>query len=283
MATFPIVRARRLRGTTALRQLVQETTLGPRDFIYPLFVREGKDIRNPIRSMPGQFQWSVDRVVHEVKEVASLGIVAVILFGIPTKKDPLGSENYNPDGIVPQAIRAIKDAAPDLLFKPALPYLDVLSIVRQAHQVPIAAYQVSGEYAMLHAAAENGWTDLRRTALESLTGIKRAGADLILSYFAKDAIRWLEGIHYRQPELSLPASSWERWLAEYRKEACHESFSRSLSASGSGRDANLVDAPGWPLHGRIPHAPRKVSYSGNHQNARTGLSGNNAAHQRLRF
>ena len=336
MATFPIARTRRLRGTATLRHLVQETTLGPQDFIYPLFVREGKDMRNAIRSMPGQFQWSVDQVVHGVREVASLGIPAVILFGIPAKKDPLGSENYNPDGIVPRAIRAIKDAVPDLLVisdmccceytdhghcgvinqagsehytprlgegyvlneptleilgraslvhaeagadiiapsgmidgmvqgirrvldesgfqqtpimsyavkyasafygpfrdaaesppqfgdrsqyqmdpanvreaikeaeldiaegadilmvKPALPYLDVLKMVRQAHQVPIAAYQVSGEYAMLHAAALNGWTDLRRTALESLVSIKRAGADMILSYFAKDAVRWLE-------------------------------------------------------------------------------------------
>src|SRR5690348_14085471 len=110
MATFPIARARRLRGTATLRLMVQETMLGPQDFIYPLFVREGKDMRNAIRSMPGQFQWSVDRVVHEIREVASLGIPAVILFGIPAKKDPLGSENYNPDGIVPRAIRAIKDA-----------------------------------------------------------------------------------------------------------------------------------------------------------------------------
>ncbi|MEO7021973.1 MAG: porphobilinogen synthase [Ktedonobacteraceae bacterium] len=335
-ATFPFARARRLRGTPALRLLVQETTLRPQDFIYPLFVREGKDIQNPIRSMPGQYQWSVDRVVHEAREIAALGIPAVILFGIPSLKDTLGSENYNPEGIVPQAIRAIKDAVPGLLVisdmcfceytdhghcgiinqvgskhytpyleegyllneptldllgraslvhvqagadiiapsgmidgmvrgirqtldesgfqqvpimsyavkyasafygpfrdaaespptfgdrgqyqmdpanlrealkeaaldiaegadilmvKPALPYLDVLHVVRQAHTVPIAAYQVSGEYAMLHAAALNGWIDLQRTALESLVSIKRAGADMILSYFAKDAVRWLE-------------------------------------------------------------------------------------------
>lgn len=335
-ATFPQARPRRLRRTVALRQLVQETTLSPQDFIYPLFVREGKDIQNPIQSMPGQYQWSVDRLVHEAREVASLGIPAIILFGIPSAKDAWGSENYSSEGIVPRAIRMIKDALPDLLIisdmcfceytdhghcgiinqagskhytpylsegyllneptleslrraslvharagtdiiapsgmidgmvqgirqaldesgfqhlpimsyavkyasafygpfrdaaestpqfgdrsqyqmnpanlrealkeaaldiaegadmlmvKPALPYLDVLNQVRRAHQVPIAAYQVSGEYAMLHAAALNGWIDLRRVALESLTSIKRAGADMLLSYFAKDAVRWLE-------------------------------------------------------------------------------------------
>lgn len=335
-ATFPQARPRRLRRTAALRQLVQETTLSPQDFVYPLFVREGKDIQNPIQSMPGQYQWSVDRLVHETREVASLGIPAIILFGIPSAKDAWGSENYSSEGIVPRAIRAIKDALPDLLIisdmcfceytdhghcgiinqagskhytpylsegyllneptleilrraslvharagtdiiapsgmidgmvqgirqaldesgfqhlpimsyavkyasafygpfrdaaestpqfgdrsqyqmnpanlrealkeatldiaegadmlmvKPALPYLDVLNQVRRAHQVPIAAYQVSGEYAMLHAAALNGWIDLRRVALESLTSIKRAGADMLLSYFAKDAVRWLE-------------------------------------------------------------------------------------------
>lgn len=336
IATFPQVRSRRLRETAALRQLVQETTLGPRNLIYPLFVREGKDIQNPIQSMPGQYQWSLDRVVHEAREIAGLGIPAIILFGIPGTKDAVGSENYNSEGIVPRAIRAIKDAQPDLLIisdmcfceytdhghcgiinragsehytpylsegyllneptleilgrasvvharagtdivapsgmidgmvqgirqaldgsgfqhlpimsyavkyasafygpfrdaaesvpqfgdrsqyqmnpansrealkeaaldiaegadmlmvKPALPYLDVLNQVRQAHKVPIAAYQVSGEYAMLHAAALKGWIDLRRAALESLISIKRAGADMVISYFAKDVVRWLE-------------------------------------------------------------------------------------------
>lgn len=335
-ATFPQVRSRRLRGTAALRQLVQETTLGPRNLIYPLFVRDGKDIQNPIQSMPGQYQWSLDRVVHEAREIADLGIPAIILFGIPGTKDAVGSENYNSEGIVPRAIRAIKDAQPDLLIisdmcfceytdhghcgiinragsehytpylsegyllneptleilgkasvvharagtdivapsgmidgmvqgirqaldgsgfqhlpimsyavkyasafygpfrdaaesvpqfgdrsqyqmnpansrealkeaaldiaegadmlmvKPALPYLDVLNQVRQTHKVPIAAYQVSGEYAMLHAAALKGWIDLRRAALESLISIKRAGADMVISYFAKDVVRWLE-------------------------------------------------------------------------------------------
>ena len=333
--TPPILRPRRLRLSPNLRRMVQETTLSPADLIYPLFVRPGRDIQQPISSMPGQFQWSVDRVAVEAKAIASLGIPAIILFGIPEAKDALGSDNYNPAGIVPQAIRAVKDAAPDLLvisdmcfceytdhghcgiintaghthynpglpegyllndptlellgrasvihaeagadiiapsgmidgmvagiraaldeagfqhvsimsyaakyasafygpfreaaespptfgdrsqyqmdpanrrealkevaidvaegadilmIKPAMPYLDILSDVRQAFALPTAAYQVSGEYAMIHAAAANGWLDLQRCVLESLTAIKRAGADMILTYFAKDAANWL--------------------------------------------------------------------------------------------
>ncbi|MBI5668065.1 MAG: porphobilinogen synthase [Chloroflexi bacterium] len=334
-AVFPAARPRRLRQTDALRRMIRETTLDPADFIFPLFVRPGTDIQRPILSMPGQFQWSVDRLPAEARKIASLGIPGVILFGIPETKDACGSENYNPRGIVPQAIRAIKDAVPDLvvisdmcfceytdhghcgiinqpgydhytpllpegyllndptlnllgrasvvhaeagadiiapsgmmdgmvrtirsaldsnnydhvtimsyaakyasgfygpfrdaaesppqfgdrsqyqmdvanrrealkevaldvaegadilMVKPALPYLDILSDVRQAYNLPVVAYQVSGEYAMLQAAGANGWLDLRRCALESLTSIKRAGADIILTYFAQDAARWL--------------------------------------------------------------------------------------------
>jgi len=332
----PTVRPRRLRLNANLRRMVQETELNPSDFIYPLFVRHGSDIQQPIRSMPGQFQWSIDRLKSEIREIAALGIPAVILFGIPETKDACGSDNFNPDGIVPSAIRAIKDVAPDLvvisdmcfceytdhghcgiintpdnehyttslpqgyllndptlellgrasvvhaqagvdviapsgmvdgmvgviraaldaqqlqhvtimsyaakyssgfygpfreaaesppqfgdrsqyqmnpanirealkevaldveegadvlMVKPALPYLDVLKEVRRTFNLPTAAYQVSGEYAMLHAAAANGWLDLKRCALESLISIKRAGADMILSYFAKDVVGWLE-------------------------------------------------------------------------------------------
>jgi porphobilinogen synthase len=328
-------RPRRLRRTPALRRLVQETRLSPDDFIYPLFIRHGSDIQQPIASMPGQFQWSVDRVVGEVRDAYRMGIPAVLLFGIPEAKDACGSENYDPDGIIPRAIRAIKDAVPDMLVisdmcfceytdhghcgvinhvgdahynphlpegyllndptlellarasivhaeagadiiapsgmidgmvgairsgldesglehvivmtyaakyasgfygpfrdaaesppqfgdrsqyqmdpanrrealkevaldvaqgadmlmvKPALPYLDIVSAVRQMYNLPVAAYQVSGEYAMLQAAAANGWIDLRRCALETLTSIKRAGADIILTYFAKEAARWI--------------------------------------------------------------------------------------------
>lgn len=335
LPTYPILRPRRLRLNRGLRRLVQETTLSPTDLIYPLFVRPGQDIRRPIASMPGQVQLSVDELAAEVEEIADLGIPAVILFGIPEVKDPWGSDNYDPGGIVPQAIKAVKDAAPDLIVisdmcfceytdhghcgivntagqdhydpklpegyllndptlellgqasvvhaqagadviapsgmidgmvagirgaldsaglqqvsimsyaakyasafygpfrdaaesppafgdrsqyqmdpsnrreamkevaidvaegadvlmvKPALPYLDVLSDLRRNYDHPTAAYQVSGEYAMIHAAAANGWLDLQRCALESLTAIKRAGADMILTYFAKDAAGWL--------------------------------------------------------------------------------------------
>jgi porphobilinogen synthase len=328
-------RPRRLRRTAGLRRMVRETSVTPADFIYPLFIRHGRDIQQPIKSMPGQFQWSVDRVVAEVKTARGLGIPAVILFGIPVAKDECGSENYNPDGIVPRAIRAIKDAAPEMtiisdmcfceytdhghcgiinkagsphhdpglpegyllndptleilarasivhaeagadmiapsgmidgmvgairagldqsgldhtvvmsyaakyasgfygpfrdaaesppqfgdrseyqmdpantreamkevaidvaegadiiMVKPAMPYLDIVSAVRQRWDLPVAAYQVSGEYSMIQAAAANGWLDLRRCALEALTGIKRAGADMILTYFAKAASEWI--------------------------------------------------------------------------------------------
>jgi len=331
-----IFRPRRLRLSAALRGMVRETTLSPADFIYPLFVRHGVDLRVPVRSMPGVCQMTVDRLAAEAREIAGLGIPAVVLFGIPGAKDACGSDNYSPEGIVPQAIRAIKQAVPDLIVvsdmcfceytdhghcgiintpgqahytpalpegyllndptlellgrasvvhaqagadiiapsgmldgmvaavrealdgagyqhvavmsyavkyasgfygpfrdaaesppqfgdrsqyqmdpansrealreasldmaegadilmvKPALPYLDILSAIRRAHNLPLAAYQVSGEYAMLQAAAANGWLDLRRCALESLTAIKRAGADMILTYFAKDAARWLQ-------------------------------------------------------------------------------------------
>ncbi len=336
IAKFPASRPRRLRGTASLRRMVQDTVLRSQDFIYPLFVRYGRGIQKPIGSMPGQYQWSVDKLAHEARQIAALGIPAVILFGIPETKDAYGSDNYNPNGIVPRAIQAIKDAVPEmvvisdmcfceytdhghcgiinqagsdyytpylpesyllndstlellgrasvihaqagadiiapsgmidgmvgtirnaldaagfqhvavmsyaakyastfygpfrdaaespprfgdrrqyqmdpanrrealrevaldvaedadiLMVKPALPYLDVLCAVREAYNLPVAAYQVSGEYAMLHAAAANGWLDLRSSALESLISIKRAGADLILTYFAKDAAHWLE-------------------------------------------------------------------------------------------
>lgn len=333
---YPTLRPRRLRTSANLRRMVRETTLSPDDFIYPLFVRPGEGVQKPISSMPGQFQWSVDTAVKEAQRAAGLGIPAVILFGIPEVKDALGSDNYNSVGIVPQTIRAIKDALPDLvvisdmcfceytdhghcgiinmpntphytdrlpegyllndptlellarasvthaeagadiiapsgmidgmvgviragldgagfnqvsvlsyaakyssgfygpfrdaaesppsfgdrsqyqmdpsnrrealkevaidvaegadmlIMKPALPYLDIIRDVRENFNLPIAAYQVSGEFAMIHAAAQNGWLDLERTALESLTSIKRAGADMILTYFAPDAAQWLQ-------------------------------------------------------------------------------------------
>jgi porphobilinogen synthase len=331
---FPISRPRRLRHTPGLRALARETELSPADLIYPLFVRPGKNVRREIQSMPGIFQWSVDRLPEEIEAVANLGIPAVLLFGIPEEKDPTGRENFDPDGIVQRAIRTAKAAAPEmvvvtdvclceytdhghcgllngngaaqphlaegfvlndptlevlgrvavshaqagadlvapsgmmdgmvgairaaldearfehlpilsyavkyasafygpfreaaespprsgdrkshqmdpanarealreagldvaegadmLMVKPALPYLDVIHRVREAYpQLPLAAYNVSGEYAMLKAAAANGWLDERAAILESLTAIKRAGADLIVTYHAKEAAGWL--------------------------------------------------------------------------------------------
>ena len=331
----PMLRPRRLRTSATLRSLVRETILTPADFIAPLFVRHGSGIRQPIKSMPGQYQVSIDQAVIEAGELAARGIPAVILFGIPDHKDACGSENYSPDGIIPSAIRAIKAACPDLLVitdmcfceytdhghcgvinvpgdkhhvaalphgyllndptlellakasvvhadagadiiapsgmidgmiaairtaldanshshisvmsyaakyasgfygpfrdaaestptfgdrhqyqmdpgnkreamkevaidvaegadflmvKPAMPYLDIIHQIRSTYDHPVAAYQVSGEFAMIHAAAANGWVDLERCALESLTCIKRAGADMILTYFAKDATDWI--------------------------------------------------------------------------------------------
>lgn len=324
--SFPDHRPRRLRRTSAWRDLVRETTLTVHDFIYPLFVVPGRGVTNPVASMPGVSQLSVDRLVAECEEVHALGIPAVILFGVPDAgaKDAEGSGGYDPQGLVPTAIAAIKERVPDLLVwadvclceytdhghcgvltpggevdndatlpllaraavmyaragadavapsdmmdgrvgairnaldregmdhlpiisyaakyasafygpfrdaaqsapafgdrrayqmdppnaeealrevsldieegadivmvKPAGPYLDIIRRVKERFGMPTAAYQVSGEYSLIQAAAAAGWVDERRVALESLTGIKRAGADMILTYFARDAAHWL--------------------------------------------------------------------------------------------
>jgi porphobilinogen synthase len=319
-------RPRRLRRTEALRDLVRETTLEPSDFVYPLFVVTGRDVRRPVESMPGIDQLSVDRLEAEARELTALGVRAVLLFGIPGAKDPRGLESFADDGVVQQAIQVLKDAQPDLvvvtdvclceytdhghcgllddagdvlndetldvlrriavshgetgadvvapsgmidgmvgairgalddeglqhvailsyavkyasafygpfrdaaegapafgdrrshqmdpgngrealreaaldveegadalLVKPALGYLDVVRSVRDRFpELPVAAYNVSGEYAMVKAAAANGWLDERAVVLEALTGIRRAGADLIVTYHAKDAAAWLQ-------------------------------------------------------------------------------------------
>jgi len=330
----PLVRRpRRLRTNPALRALVRETELNPRDFVYPLFVRHGTG-RNEIGSMPGVYQLSVEAAVREAEAAMRAGVSAVILFGIPAQKDPVGLENFAEDGIVQQAIRAIKREIPEmivatdvclceytdhghcgilnagehsrtglpdgyvlndptleilakvalshascgadivapsgmidgmvaamrraldgagyenlpilsyavkyassfygpfreaaegapksgdrkshqmdpanvrealkeaaidveegadmLMVKPALAYLDVIHVVKDAFpEIPVAAYNVSGEYAMIKAAAMNGWLDEARVALETLTAIKRAGADFIITYHAVDAAQWL--------------------------------------------------------------------------------------------
>ena len=315
---FPVTRPRRLRRTALLRDLVRETALSPRDFIYPLFVCPGRDREQPITSMPGVAQLSVDRAAKEAETVWHLGIPGVILFGIPETKDAVGSEAYADNGVVQEAVRAIKDTVPDLLVitdvclceytdhghcgivedgevdndaslellarealsharagadvvapsdmmdgrvgairtaldgegfdnvvimayaakyasgfygpfreaaestprfgdrrsyqmdpgnsdealreveadiaegadivmvKPALSYLDVISRVKERFRYPTAAYNVSGEYAMIKAAAQNGWIDETTVVPEVLLSIKRAGADLILTYFAKE-------------------------------------------------------------------------------------------------
>jgi porphobilinogen synthase len=320
---FPIQRLRRLRQQESFRRMVRETTLSPADFIYPLFVVEGRDRREEIVSMPGQFRLSVDLLVKEAVEVKSLGIPAIILFGIPAKKDDRGTAGYDPNGIVQRAIKAVKDQVPELavitdvcideytdhghcgivkngkilndetleclrtmarthaeagadmvapsdmmdgrvaairaeldqagfpelpimayaakfsscfyapfrdaafsspqfgdrqsyqmdpangrealreidldveegadivMVKPAMPYLDIIAQARTRTLLPVAAYQVSGEYSMIKAAGRAGWLDETRAMMESLLAIKRAGADLILTYFAKDAVRQL--------------------------------------------------------------------------------------------
>ncbi len=320
---FPIHRPRRIRKNEIIRRMVRETSLSPDDFIYPLFVTYGKNVRKEIKSMPGCFQESVDRIVKHAKEVHSLGIPSVLLFGIPEHKDEIGSSAYDPHGVVQKAIRAIKDKIPGLyvitdvcmceytshghcgiiedgdvkndptlellakeavshakagadmvapsdmmdgrvgairaaldeegfsevpimsyaakyasafygpfreaaestpqfgdrrsyqmdpanrrealkevaldieegadiiMVKPAMTYLDVISDVKDAFDVPVAAYNVSGEYSLIKAASKLGWIDESRAMMEVLTSIKRAGADLILTYFAKDAAKIL--------------------------------------------------------------------------------------------
>ncbi len=322
---FPIHRPRRLRRTEALRSLVRETELAPRHLIAPLFVKEGIDEPAPIASMPGQAQHTLESLRKEAVDLATRGVVGFVLFGVPGRKDPEGSEAWNPNGIAQAGLRALRaelgddrvvvadlcldeytdhghcgvlDAAGDVdndrtlelygrialaqaeagadlvapsgmmdgqvaairsaldgggfdrtgilayaakfasafygpfrdaaecaprfgdragyqmdpanddeavrealadieegadivMVKPALPYLDVVRRVKDASGYPLAAYNVSGEYAMVKAAAANGWLDERRAVLELLTGIRRAGADLILTYHAKDAAGWL--------------------------------------------------------------------------------------------
>ncbi|MDF1655123.1 MAG: porphobilinogen synthase [Coxiellaceae bacterium] len=329
-AGFPQVRLRRLRATEAMRQLVRETHLSVKDMVMPLFIKEGHELKIPIDSMPGQYQFSVDQLDHEIEQIAALGIPAVLLFGIPAHKDANGSDALSGQGIIARAIQHIKAIAPELLVisdlcmceytdhghcgvihenahgnddvhndqtlsllaqqavvhaqagadviapsgmmdgaiqairsaldgagfqhvtilsyavkyassfygpfreaaegapqfgdrrsyqmdpangrealreaaldvaegadmlmvKPALNYLDVICRVKQQHpNIPLAAYMVSGEYAMIKAAAERGWLDESQAMLESLTAIKRAGADFIINYFAKDFAKWAQ-------------------------------------------------------------------------------------------
>ncbi len=329
---FPEIRLRRLRSTPGLRALVRETALSPSDLVMPLFVRHGTGVRKEIKSMPGNFQLSVDELVKECAEIKGLGVPAVILFGIPARKDSEGSEAHSADGIIQIAVKAVKreveglivitdlclceytdhghcgvvrkhagpsgreefsidndatlallqkaalaqakagadmiapsdmmdgrigavrkaldgagfanlpvfsyaakyassfygpfreaaesppsfgdrrshqmdpansdealrevrldleEGADIVMVKPALPYLDVIRRVKDRFHCPVGAYNVSGEFSMLKAAAAKGWLDEKMCALEMLTSIRRAGADIILTYWAKDVARWM--------------------------------------------------------------------------------------------
>ena len=323
MVAYPELRLRRLRKVEPLRTLIRETELSIKDFVYPIFVTHGRDLREAIEPMPGCYHLSLDHLLGEVTEVAELGIPAVLLFGLPAHKDPLGTEAYDEHGVIQEALRVIKQAMPDLLIitdvclcqytdhghcgviegpgidndktlelyartalshaqagsdviapsgmmdgqvkairtalddngfkevpimayaakydssfydpfrvaaasapqysnrhsyqidpanwrmamreietdivegadivmiKPALAYLDVIVRARKRFHHPIAAYNASGEYSMVKAAAGNEWINEEDVTLELLTGIKRAGADIIISYHAKDVARWL--------------------------------------------------------------------------------------------
>lgn len=321
--TYPTIRHRRLRGSQGIRKMVRETLLGVNDLIYPLFATEGTGVKEEISSMPGVYHFSLDRLLTEVKEVVELGIPSILLFGVPSEKDEVGTQAYHPDGIVQKATSLIKEHFPELVIiadtclcqytdhghcgvvrngkvlndlsldllvktavsqaqagadiiapsnmmdgfvqairagldeagfvdtpimsyavkyassfygpfreaahstpqfgdrktyqmdpangrealreaesdivegadmlmvKPAMAYMDIIRAVKENFDVPVAAYNVSGEYSMVKAAAMNGWIDEKAVVMEMLTGLKRAGADIILTYSAKDVARWL--------------------------------------------------------------------------------------------
>ena len=326
MPRFPDVRLRRVRELEPVRSLVRETRLSAANFIYPLFVTHGKGVKLPIEPMPGCYHMSLDMLAEEVHEIVDLGIPGVLLFGLPSEKDAVGSGAYDPEGIIQEAIRVIKKEAPSLLVigdvclceytdhghcgvinnghvdndqtlellartalaqvqagadmvapssmmdgqvkairetldatgeqnvpimgyaakyassfygpfrvaadstpqfgdrrsyqmdpansrmaireietdisegadivmvKPALAYLDIIRQARDKFDYPLAAYNVSGEYSMVKAASQMGWVDEKSITLELLTAIRRAGADIIISYHAKEAARWLQGL-----------------------------------------------------------------------------------------
>ena len=223
-------RLRRLRQSDAIRAMMRETRLAPEMFVLPLFVCEGEGVRREVSSMPGVFNLSVDEAVKEAEGAKADGVNSVLLFGLPDRKDDIGSLAYDPEAPVQTAIRAIKRASPETLVitdvclceytdhghcgiitdealreveldiaegadivmvKPAVAYLDVIARVKDTFHFPTAAYHVSGEYAMLKAAARNGWIDEPRAMLETLTSIRRAGADILITYYAREAARAL--------------------------------------------------------------------------------------------
>src|SRR5205809_745905 len=251
MSRFPAYRPRRLRRSEALRRLVRETRVDAAQLVQPLFVVPGRGVEKPVASMPGIAQRSVERTAEECRRLRDLGVPAVILFGVPERKDARGSGATDPEGIIPRALRtaldragfahlpimayaakfasafygpfrdaaesapqfgdrrsyqmdpanaeeALREVALDIeegadvvMVKPALPYLDIVRRVKERFGYPVAAYHVSGEYAMVKAAAERGWIDEARVVEESLVAIRRAGADIIITYFAQDVARGL--------------------------------------------------------------------------------------------
>src|SRR5437660_1023518 len=190
--TFPAVRPRRLRQHPVLRDLVRETTLSPCDFILPLFVRPGRGVKKEIASMPANYQLSSDRLIEDVGARSESAVrdaaESAPRFGGRTTypMDPA-----NGDEALRETALDLAEGADIVMVKPALAYMDIIRRVKERFGVPVAAYNVSGEFAMVKAAAQKGWIDERRVALEILTGIKRAGADMILTYFAREAARWL--------------------------------------------------------------------------------------------
>ena len=235
-----MIRRRRLRATENLRALVRETSVSVSDLIYPLFVIEGNDIKNPIDSMPGIYQYSLDRIDEELDRIREAGVKGVLLFGIPAHKDECGTEAYNEHGIIQEAIRYIKKVFPELvviadiclceytshghcglikdgiilndetlpllaktavtcaqagadiiIIKPALAFLDILKTASWETDMPLCAYNVSGEYSMVKAAAANGWIDEKKIVMENMIGMKRAGAQMIITYHALDVAKWL--------------------------------------------------------------------------------------------
>ena len=194
--SFPIARPRRLRRTERLRAMVRETRLAPEQLVYPLFVAPGAGRRSEIASLPGCFHLSVDQVAREAEEIERLGIGGVILFGLPSAKDPLGSEGYADDGVVQQAVRAIRAACRDLLVITDVCLCEYTShghcgVVEGGEVKNDPTLELLARMAVSHAkAGARGWVDEERLTKEILTSIRRAGADVILTYHAKDFARW---------------------------------------------------------------------------------------------
>jgi delta-aminolevulinic acid dehydratase/porphobilinogen synthase len=212
-AAYPNLRLRRIRSSAWSRALHRETVLTPADLIWPLFVTEGTGVEEPIASLPGVSRWSVDGIAKRANEALDLGVRCIALFPNtqPDRRSDDGAEALKPDNLMCRAIRAIKDAcgsdigvltdvaldlaegADSVMVKPGLPYLDIVRRVKERFEVPVFAYQVSGEYAMIEAAAAAGAGDRAALVLETLTAFKRAGCSGVLTYHAAHAARLLNG------------------------------------------------------------------------------------------